>query len=226
MSHTVAFLLSFYAYCPLILPKTLRKRPIAGVLPMKSESEKGGALPRSSRLSDDKLPQYGWENAIAAKDDDDDPAEWTDTESERDESSSSDDDLVPERVQPGLDDLVFERVQSGLEIPHQRSLLTDKLKNPGIRAASNPERLVQTSSPFVAKPPKGSPNSLAGVADSARDVRNSMVPKEMSESLGKHVVREHKDKTATVDTFQKRKGTTVDPKDSFAIPQDYHQVGW
>ena len=64
------------------------------------------------------------------------------------------------------------------------------------------------------------------MADLAREIRNSMVPQEMSESLGKHIVRELGDKTATVDTFQNRKGTTVDPKDSFAIPQDYHQVGW
>ena len=219
MSHTVAFLLSFYAYCPLILPKTLRKRPIAGVLPMKSESEKGGPLPRSSHLSDDRLPHYGWENSIAVKDDDDDPAEWTDTESESDESNSSDEPSISD------DKLVFKRVQSGLDILRQQSLLTANLKN----SASNPERLVQTSSPFVAKPPKDSQKSaasLAGVADSAREIRNSMVPEEMSESLGKHLVREHQDKTATVDAFQKRKGTTVDPQESFAIPQDYHQVGW
>ena len=205
-----------------MLLNTLRKSPIAGVLPIKFGSEKGGALPRSIRLSDDRLPHNGWENAIAVEDDDD-PAEWTDTESESDYASLE---AESDKSSSSDNDLVFQRVQPGLEIPSQRSLLTEQLKNPLIPAAPNPERLVQTSSPFVVKPPKGSQKSAASLADSAREIRDTMVPNDMSESLGNHLVREHKDKTATVDAFQKRRATTVDPKDSFAILQDYHQVGW
>jgi hypothetical protein len=198
----------------------IQTRPVVSVLPMKSEREKDGSSPCSGRLSNDGLSHDGWEDAIEGEDD---SSQCTDFETESDKSSKS-------------DDLDFQRLKLRPVIHYRRSFLTAKLneaeqENALVRAASNPERLLPTSSPSIVKSsPEGSQEiaiSLAGVVDSAQKVRKSMLTKEMPESLRRDLVWERREKRTTVEAFKKRKGTAVDPQDSsFEIPEDYHGVGW
>ena len=197
----------------------------------------------SNHLSEDESSYDGSENAIK---DEDDSSQWTDSKTKSDNSSSSDDQL-------------FQRVKLSTKILRQRSFLTAKLnkeqQNTALfQTASNSERPLQQpqtslpSGPHIAKSTEGrSAVSLTGLdiprltpadittsnsrvmADSTRQIRESMFAAEMTGSLKRHLIWERQDKRTTVGAVLKRKGTAMkipNSQHSFDNERDYHVVGW